>query len=100
MWDVDPAPNSPNLFIVQGLASAAVYEHALYPVNHSAITPDVDWLQTASPSLYRTAMATKAARATCDCDGLMPKAGGDGGLPTGHIFVQENGALHGLRVAR
>ena len=29
----------------------------------------------------------------------MPNGGGDGGLPAGHIYVQETGALFGVKVA-
>jgi hypothetical protein len=65
-------------FIVQGLASAALMNQYLF-------THDVGFLQRAWSSLNTTAFATKAARASCACGGLMPAAGGDGGLPDNHV---------------
>jgi hypothetical protein len=65
-------------FIVQGLASAALMNQYLF-------THDIGFLQRAWSSLNTTAFATKAARASCTCGGLMPAAGGDGGLPDNHV---------------
>ena len=95
MWETDPVastqPTTP-LYIVQGLASEAVYEQFRF-------TKNMSWLATAYPALAGTANATVALRKRCACAGLMPKSGGDGGLPVGHVFVQEAGALFGLQCA-
>ena len=77
---------------MQGLVPTAIYDHYL-------ATRDAAWLREAFPALNGTAFATVASRAACNCSGLMAAGGGDGGLPSGHIYVQETGALFGIKVA-
>lgn len=78
-------------WVLKGLASEAILEQYRF----SAASPDGKaWLAKAWPALDGTANATQMQRLQCvNCSGLLPKSGGDGGLPTGHIFVQEAGAL-------
>ena len=74
MWETAKAPQSPGFFIVQGLASTAIWDHYL-------TTRDTAFLRDALPALMGTAFATAAARKACGpgCNGLMPAGGGDGG---------------------
>ena len=93
MWLASPHSCRPFSHL-QGLASGAIYDHYLQ-------SRDQTWLNTAFPALNGTAWATEAARASCNaaCAGLMPVGGGDGGLPNGHVYVQETGALFGIKAA-
>jgi hypothetical protein len=93
MWETPSPPSNPGLYIVQGLASTAIY-------NHYLTTRDPEWLATAWPAINGTAFATVASRAACNCAGLMPVGGGDGGIATGHVYVQEAGPLFGLLAAQ
>eukprot|EP01052_Picozoa_sp_SAG31_P011322 SAG31_NODE_638_length_13329_cov_13.538095_17_plen_903_part_00 len=98
MWENDsPCENTP-LYIVQGLASQAVLEQYRFLSSAGAKRA---WLVKSWPSLDGTANATQQQRKSCtDCAGLLPKSGGDGGLPShAHIFVQEAGALFGVQCA-
>ena len=102
MWEIDGKndcgkDNVTPLFIVQGLASQAVLDQGKYAGGSAGRA----WLGKAAAALDGTANATQAQRQLCGagCAGLMPVSGGDGGLPSGRIFVQEAGALFGVQSA-
>jgi hypothetical protein len=84
MWESDGGCSNTPLYIVQGLASEAVLEQWRFS---SGTAVGKVWLAKAWPALDGTANATQEQRAACNCSGLLPPSGGDGGLPKGHIYV-------------
>lgn len=96
MWESDNGCANTPLYIVQGLASEAIMSQFKFTADAGKRE---QWLKQAWPALDGTANATQQQRQDCDCAGLLPRSGGDGGLPTGHVFVQEAGALFGVKVA-
>lgn len=102
MWERNAlsAPGA-DQWIVQGLASAALW-------GHYELWGDEAWLKEMTPVLTKAASATLQAReghagprkqGNVTIDGLLPPCSGDGGLKNGYHWSQNAGALYGTRVA-
>jgi hypothetical protein len=94
MWESGHSGSCPTtpLYITQGLAANALLTQYLY-------TRDEAYLSEVYPALNASALATSSLRQACNCSGFMPDCVGDGGLPSGKIFVQQSGGAAGSLAA-
>jgi hypothetical protein len=103
MWEEEvPPTRPPDQWIVQGLATFAMWKHY-------EITRDRRWLEEIGPVVLRSAKATIRARTRPSANGtqggitirgFVPPGFGDGGIPNGYTLPQNFGPLTGLWVAR
>lgn len=102
MWEREVPPERVEMWIVQGLAPLAIWQHYV-------LWRDRAWLEEAAPTLVRAAWATRRARAghaaelgtaQSPVSGMVPPGFGDGGLPNNaHTYAQNFGPLTGVWVA-